>query len=172
MDQLGPQTWRPYAAPRLDALDAKRKRVTLDEYKGKNVLLVFYLGEGCVHCVQQLAAIGEKASEFRKREVELLAISSATPEEHAKSLVLGEFPFRLLADPKHENARRFHSYDDFEELELHSTILIDGEGRIRWARTGGDPFMDIDFLLTEIDRVSKNADLGGEPRANASAAGR
>lgn len=168
LDELGPQTWRPYAAPKLDALDAKRKRVTLDEYKGKNVLLVFYLGEGCVHCVEQLGAIGEKASEFRQRKVELLAISSATPEQHAKSLVLGEMPFRLLPDPKHQNARRFHSYDDFEELELHSTILIDGQGRIRWARTGGDRFMDFDFLLTEIDRVNKNADLGGKPRASAS----
>ncbi|MHC5003239.1 MAG: redoxin domain-containing protein [Planctomycetota bacterium] len=161
LDQLGPETWRPYAAPALDALDPQGKRVTLEEYKGRNVLLVFYLGEGCVHCVEQLQAIGKKAYDFGSRDVALLAISSQTPEQNARSLELGELPFRLLADRNHENARRFHSYDDFEELELHSTILIDGRGRIRWARTGGDPFMELDFLLEEIDRVNAGADLVG-----------
>ena len=24
---------------------------------------------------------------------------------------------------------------------------------MRWARTGGDPFMDMDFVLREIDRI-------------------
>ena len=90
---------------------------------------------------------GERENDFKGRHVELLAISSETPEDHAASLALGELPFRLLADPDHANARRFHSYDDFEDLELHSTILIDREGRIRWARSGGDPFMDLDFLI-------------------------
>jgi peroxiredoxin len=161
LDELGPQTWRPYAAPSLDALDSGRERVTLDEVRGKNVLLVFYLGEECAHCVEQLHAIGEKAGAFASRNVELLAISSSTPEQHKESLKLGELPFRLLADPGHENARRFHSYDDFEEMELHSTILVDGSGKIRWTRTGGDPFMELDFLLAEIDRVNRGEDLVG-----------
>ncbi|MHC4991625.1 MAG: redoxin domain-containing protein [Planctomycetota bacterium] len=159
LDELGPETWRPYAAPVLEALDAEKKLVTLDEYRGRNVLLVFYLGEGCAHCVEQLQAIGKRAADFNRRDVDLLAISSDTPDDHALSETLGELPFRLLSDTKHENARRFHAYDDFEDLELHATILIDGEGRIRWARTGGDPFMEFDFLLDEIDRVSENADL-------------
>jgi peroxiredoxin len=158
LDELGPETWRPYPAPTLDALDAEEKRVSLDEYRDDNVLLVFYLGEECVHCMEQLHAIADRAGEFRRRDVRLIAISSNTPEEHAASLALGELPFRLLADPEHENARRFHAYDDFEDLELHATILIDGEGRVRWARTGGDPFTDLDFLLGEIDRVTEHGE--------------
>lgn len=155
LDEMGPERWEPYAAPALDALDAEKTRVTLKDYEGRNVLLVFYLGESCVHCVEQLQAIEKRVNDFRTRDVELLAISSATPEQHAASLKLKALPFRLLADPEHENARRFQSYDDFEDMELHSTILIDGAGRVRWARTGGDPFMDLDFLVTEIDRVNR-----------------
>lgn len=166
LDEMGPEQWEPYAAPSLDALDPAGARVTLKDYADKNVLLVFYLGETCVHCVEQLQAIGKRVNDFRTRNVELLAISSATSEQHAASLKLGELPFRLLADPNHENARRFHSYDDFEEMELHSTILIDGAGRIRWARTGGDPFTDLDFLLGEIDRIDK---AGGNGRSVAAA---
>lgn len=161
---LGPETWRPYAAPALEARDAAGAAVTLDEYRGKLVLLVFYLGERCVHCVEQLAAIGARAPDFEKRGVELVAVGAAVPEAGAAPS-LDELPFRLLADPDHANARRFHAYDDFEELELHATVLIDRAGRIRWSRTGGDPFNDFDFLLAEIERVEKDADLGGSAAA-------
>ena len=60
---------------------------------------------------------------------------------------------RLLSDPEYANARAWKSYDEFEDLELHSTLLVDGRGRVRWARTGGDPFLDLDFLMQEIERV-------------------
>lgn len=161
LDEFGPEMWRPYAAPTLSAIDAAGKPVSLDEYRGKMVLLVFYLGEGCAHCVEQLHAIEERQSDFDSREVSILAISSDSPEEHSASEEMGAMPFRLLSDRDHENAHRFHAFDDFEEIELHSTILIDSQGRIRWSRTGGEPFMDFDFLVSEIDRVKAGLDLVG-----------
>jgi hypothetical protein len=62
---------------------------------------------------------------------------------------------RVLSDDKFENARRFHSYDDFEDIELHSTILIDTNGRVYWARMGGDPFSDTTFLVKQIERMNE-----------------
>ena len=38
------------------------------------------------------------------------------------------------------------SYDDFEEIGIHSTILIDKDGRVHWAQHGGAPFSDFTFL--------------------------
>ena len=72
-------------------------------------------------------------------------------------------------DSGHVNARRFHAYDDFEEIELHSTILIDKRGRIYWARFGGDPFSDLDFLMKQLDRMnglvdSERANVAALPR--------
>ena len=67
---------------------------------------------------------------------------------------MGELPWRLLSDDKYENARRWHSYDDFEEIELHSTILIDKKGRVYWGRFGSDPFSDTDFLVQQIERMN------------------
>ena len=46
------------------------------------------------------------------------------------------------------------SEDDFEEMELHSTILIDREGRVHWARTGGEPFGDMAFLVSQLERMN------------------
>ena len=158
LDSLGPNVWEPYDAPELEVLDPEREMVTLEEYRGRNVLLVFYIGEDCAHCVEQLVEISDRIVQFRLRDVEVLAVSGDSPEANAESLAMGELPLRLLSDEGFANARRFKSYDEFEDLELHSTIFIDRQGRVRWARSGGDPFMDFDFLLEEIDRVEETAE--------------
>jgi peroxiredoxin/cytochrome c-type biogenesis protein CcmH/NrfG len=160
LEQFGPSKWEPYEAPKLDVKDAAGKRVTLDEYKGKNVILVFYLGAECPHCMRQLHDIGGKQTEWERLNTVVLAVSSTAPEKNSAGLKeFGKLPVRLLSDEHYANARRFHSYDDFEEAELHSTILIDKEGRVRWARSGGDPFGDIAFLVKQVERM--NAPLYG-----------
>jgi peroxiredoxin/cytochrome c-type biogenesis protein CcmH/NrfG len=164
LEQLGPNIWEPYEAPRLEAVDSKGKRVTLEEYRGRNVLLIFYLGEECAHCLEQLNEVVQREGELNKQEIDVLAISSAAPEKNARSEKLGKLPFRLLSDSNFENARRFQSYDDFEEIELHSTILIDRRGRVYWARNGGDPFQDFDFLLKEVKRMEQMAADAGSKR--------
>jgi peroxiredoxin len=156
LEKYGPNKWEPYPAPQLDVKDAAGKRVTLEEYRGKNVLLVFYLGEECPHCMRQLHDIGTRKDEWAGLDTMLLAVSSALPKKNASGVkALGELPFRLLSDDDHGNARRFHSYDDFEEIELHSTVLIDKKGRVYWARLGGDPFGDTEFLKKQLERMNE-----------------
>jgi peroxiredoxin len=98
-------------------------------------------------------AIDDRFGDFSSRNTEVLAISSDTPADNLNATEIGDLQFRLLSDAELANAKRYRSYDDFEEIELHSTILIDGEGKVRWVRSGGDPFMDLDFLIGEIDRL-------------------
>lgn len=152
LDRWGPSNWQPFSAPTLDCLDVSGKPVKLTDFKGKNVLLVFYLSDQCVHCMEQLGAINKRISEFGDLNTVVLGVSSAKPEANKASLQLAPFQITLLSDVDHVNARRFASYDDFEEMELHSTILIDAQGRVRWKRTGGDPFSDVNYLLDEIKR--------------------
>lgn len=155
LDQYGPAKWEPYAAPRLDVTDAAGKHVTLDDYKGKNVILVFYLGQECPHCMRQLHDLAGKKDDWERLDVAVLAVSSTPSAQNAKALKeFGSLPIRLLSDTHYDNARRFHSYDDFEEAELHSTILIDRNGRVHWARNGGDPFSDMAFLVKQAERMN------------------
>jgi peroxiredoxin/tetratricopeptide (TPR) repeat protein len=165
LEHFGPNVWEPYEAPRFDAVDSKEEKVTLEQYRGRNVLMIFYLGEECVHCMEQLTEVVKREKDLSQLDVDVLAVSSAPPEKNAHSERLGKLPFRLVSDANFENARRFRSYDDFEEIELHSTILIDRQGRVYWARNGGDAFMDFDFLLQEIRRME---DLGATAGAEQS----
>ena len=150
LDAIGPSNWRPFAAPALDCPDSKGERVSLESLRGKNVLLVFYLSDECVHCMEQLVAIDKRRADFEAAETVVLAVSAAAPD--TSSGPLAPLGIRLLHDADHAAARRFASYDDSEDMELHSTFLIDKEGRVRWKQSGGDPFGDVEFLLGEIRR--------------------
>ena len=58
--------------------------------------------------------------------------------------------------PEFSSARRFDSFDEFEEIELHSTVLINRKGQIHWSRRGGEPFMDFDFLAREVKTIESS----------------
>ncbi len=88
----------------------------------------------------------------------MLAVSSASTDRNKASQKLSKLGITLLSDQEHANARRFTSYDDFEEMELHSTILIDTKGRVHWKRTGGDPFIDMDFLVESLKQMNAKAE--------------
>jgi peroxiredoxin/tetratricopeptide (TPR) repeat protein len=152
--KLGSLDWEPFPAPKLDCLDTDGKTVSLEDLRGKNIIIVFYLGEQCPHCVEQLVALNERVSDWKSENAVVLAVSTNTPEENKASEKLKAISIRLLSDQEHNNARRFTSYDDFEEMELHSTILIDTKGRVHWKRTGGDPFTDMEFLLQSLKRMN------------------
>jgi peroxiredoxin len=151
LDVVGPSLYRPTLAPELAALDAQGRTVTLADYAGSNVLLIFYLGEECPHCMEQLKLAQEHVERFAEVGTRVLAVSRDTVEDIAQQQE--HFDLTLLSDTEFQNARRFASYDDFEDIELHSTILIDATGRLHWVRIGGEPFTDFAFLLEEARKL-------------------
>ena len=153
LDALGPSLWIPTFAPELTALGADAESVALDDYLGRNVLLIFYLGDECVHCIEQIAVAEERFDDLTQANAVVLASSKDSVAEIAEQSESLEVT--LLSDPEFANARRFQSYDDFEEIELHSTFLIDALGRVHWSRIGGEPFMDFDFLVRELERMNR-----------------
>lgn len=155
LDRFGPAIWSPFAAPPLDVTDIAGKRVGLDQYRGKNVILTFYLGAGCAHCVKQIKELSDRAEEWSRQDAVVIAVSQDAPENNAKSQDLAPLEVVLGSDQSWQNARRFKSYDDFEEIGIHSTILIDKEGRVHWAQHGGAPFDDYKFLLSQLQRMNQ-----------------
>ncbi|HZO54612.1 MAG TPA: redoxin domain-containing protein, partial [Bryobacteraceae bacterium] len=157
LERFGPAVWEPHAAPALEVKDAEGKPVSLSGYQDKNVILVFYLGRECVHCMDQLKKLQGNKKEWDRLNASVLAVSLNQPSANAELLKGTEYTaIRFLSDTaSHDNAKRFRSYDDFEEMELHSTILIDKKGRVHWGVTGGAPFEDMNFLVKQIERMNQ-----------------
>jgi peroxiredoxin len=159
LDKLGPFRWHPSPAPAFSVTDADGHQVTHDQYRGKPVVVVFYLGHSCLHCTRQLQAFAPKIKDFAAAGITVLGISTDTPEALHKAWDGykldgdGTFPFPLASDSKLEIFKRYNCHDDFEKAPLHGTFLIDGHGLIRWQDIGPDPFTDVNFLLTESKRL-------------------
>ena len=121
------------------------------------MVVIFYLGAGCLHCVEQLHEFAPLLPRFEDAGINVVAISSETRKEMAKSVKdfskEGSFPIRLLANPKLDVFKKYRAFDDFEDMPLHGTFLIDGKGMIRWHDISYEPFLDAEFLLRESKRV-------------------
>jgi peroxiredoxin len=157
---LGPLAWSPYPAERFDKTDINGNRWKLTDQKGKNVVVIFFLGGKCAHCMQQLQLFGKEYEGFQKHNVVLVAISTDSIEA-TKALQNNKdgirFPMPMLPNPGLELFKLYRAYDDFESQPLHGTFLIDADGNVRFQRISADPFLDVEFIKTEAERVSRLA---------------
>ena len=159
MARLGQFRWEPYPAPNLMLQDMSRHKINLSDYRkqGRPVVVLFYLGYGCEHCMTQLNAFAPLASEFEKAGISLVAVSADNLEGLQKTFTKSEpkkpFPFPLLSDSGKRAFRAFRAYDDFERSPLHGLFLIDGTGQVRWQEIRFEPFQDVKFLLSEAKRL-------------------
>jgi peroxiredoxin len=161
LDALGPFRWKPAPASPWKLPDSTGKHISLADYRGRPVVVVFYLGFGCLHCVEQLQALAPKVDAFRKAGLEIVAVSTESQPKLAKALASYEkggdsIPFPLVADPELATFRAYRAYDDFEKVPLHGTFLVDASGDVRWQDVSYEPFTEIDFLLKEAKRLLAN----------------
>src|SRR5262249_4793737 len=149
---LGSLTWTPYNAEPFAKPDTDGKPWTLAEHKGKNVVVLFFLGGKCAHCMQQLQVFGKEIEALKANNTEIVALSTDDAEA-TKALKENrdkiKFPMPMLADPKHEVFKAYRAFDDFEGQPLHGTFLIDAKGAVRFQRISADPFLDVDFIKSE-----------------------
>ena len=121
------------------------------------MLLVFYLGSGCSHCIEQLNVLGPLAKEYTAAGIEIVAVSTDNAAELNKTFVQSKdaqgFPFPIVADPRLAMFKAYRTYDDFESQPLHGTFLIDGAGFVRWQDISFKPFTNLRWLLGECKRL-------------------
>ncbi len=155
LDSLGPFRWSPRDAPEWALPDPDGKSRSLSDYHGRPVIVVFYLGYGCLHCAEQLQAIAKQHDTIRAAGFDVVAVSTDKQENLKRACENLEtvFPFPLVADPEMAIFRKYRCYDDFEKAALHGTFVIDSEGKIRWQDISYEPFMDTEFLIKEGQRL-------------------
>ncbi len=123
--------------------------------KDRPVVVVFYLGYGCSHCVAQLLALDKDLHYFRELDADIVAISSDTSEHTAERYgEYGEFHFPVLADTDYSVSSQWGVYlpesDEKPEFMNHGTFVIGRDGKVIWAAQGKEPFLDNKTLLQVI----------------------
>ena len=157
LNKLGPFRWQPSAAPDWSLPGMDGKNISLKQFHGKPVVVIFYLGYGCAHCMEQLNAFAPMAKDFAAAGISLVAVSTDSVEglkkTFAKSKDAAGFPFPLVSDQSLKIFKAYRAFDDFENLPLHGTYLVDGDGLVRWQDISYQPFTETKFLLDESKRL-------------------
>ncbi len=157
LDTLGPFRWSPSPATQWELTDGQGKQHTLADYAGRPVIVIFYLGKGCAHCIEQLGTFAPETDRFRKAGIDLIAISTdavdGLRETFQQNKTGSPFPFPLVSDASLNVFKQYRAYDDFEQQPLHGTFLIDRQGLVRWQDISYEPFTEAEFLLQESKRL-------------------
>ncbi|MCO8120861.1 peroxiredoxin family protein [Stieleria sp. TO1_6] len=155
LDQLGPFRWQPYQADSWQARTADGQLVQSSELTSRPKLMIFYLGFGCLHCIEQLHEFDPHFEAFRDAGIDIVAISSESADELATGLEDFEKKLNipLYSDGDQQVFKSYRCWDDFESQPLHGTFLVDGQGRVRWQDISYEPFKDVQFLLKESKRL-------------------
>ena len=143
-------------APAFALQDGSSRKVSLADYRGRNVVLAFYPFDWSPVCGDQLALYNELLEEFQSLEAQVLGISVDSLWSHAAFAQQRKYRFPLLADfePKGEVARAYGAYEPHEGCAERALFVLDAGGVIRWSYLSP---MDVnpgaDGILTALESL-------------------
>jgi peroxiredoxin Q/BCP len=129
------------AAPVFTLTDASGKKVSLVDFKGKDVILYFYPKDDTPGCTKEACGFRDHWADIKKTAV-VLGVSPDDEASHKQFAAKYKLPFTLLSDP---GKKVMTAYGAYGEKVLYgkktmgvirSTVWIGPDGKVRkhWAR--------------------------------------
>jgi peroxiredoxin len=128
-------------APDFTLRDQDGEKVSLSDFRGRRVMLIFYPGDFSPVCGDQLSLYQEVKPEIAAKGVELVGISVDSFFAHKAFQEKLGFDTTLLSDfePKGEVARAYGSYLDGLGFANRTLVLIDANGQVEWTYESPNP---------------------------------
>ena len=123
-------------APEFSLPDQNGVMHTLEEYRGKRVVLYFYPKDNTAGCTKQACGFGERYPQFLEKGAVVLGVSKDSVASHPRFEEKFSLPFTLLSDTE---LTCIQAYDVWKEKNMYgkktmgvvrTTYLIDEEGVI------------------------------------------
>jgi peroxiredoxin len=111
------------------------KQVSLKEYRGKRVVLMFYPADWSPVCGDETTLFNEILPVIEESRAQLVGISVDGAWCHQAYSNSKKLKYPLLADfePKGAVARQFGVYREKEGISERALFVIDEEGIVRWS---------------------------------------
>lgn len=129
------------SAPDFTLRNQDGEEVSLADYRGRKVLLVFYPFDFSPVCSDQLSLYQEVKPELEGKGLTLLGVSVDSPYAHKAFQEKLGIDTTLLADfePKGEIARAYGSYLDAPGMANRTLVLVDEDGKVAWTYESPNP---------------------------------
>ena len=143
-------------APNFTLPDQNGQKHSLEEYRGKKVILYFYPKDNTPGCTKQACGFSELYPQFMEKGAVVLGISKDTIASHKKFEEKYGLKFTLLSDTELEVIK---AYDVWKEKKnygkvsmgvVRTTYLIDEEGVIIRANDKVKATEDPEKMLGEV----------------------
>jgi peroxiredoxin len=143
-------------APEFSLKCTPDQKVSLSDFRGKNVILAFYPADWSPVCSDQMALYNEILPDFNEHDAELIGISVDGIWCHLAFAKDRKFGFPLLSDfePKGAVAKAYGVYREADGITERALFVIDPEGIIRWSYVspiGVNP--GADGILGALDKL-------------------
>jgi peroxiredoxin Q/BCP len=124
-------------APAITLKDQDGTKVTLNDFKGQNVVLYFYPKDNTSGCTKEACNFRDDFPHFGKMNAVILGVSPDSVESHNKFAGKYDLPFKLLSDEKKEVIEK---YGVWKEKSMNgkknmgverSTFIIDKNGKVK-----------------------------------------
>lgn len=125
-------------APVFTLIDSEKRQVSLTDFKGKNVLLLFFPLAFTSTCTAELCATRDDIATYNNNNAQVLAISNDSLFVLAKFKEEQKFNFPLLSDFNKTVSDAYGSlYEEFihgmKGVSKRSAFVIDKDGIVRYA---------------------------------------
>jgi len=128
-------------APDFTLRNQEGEKVSLADYRGRKLMLVFYPADFSPVCGDQFSIYQEVKPQIDEAGAELVGISVDSAWAHRAFQEKLGFEFTLLSDfePKGEVARAYGSYIDRVGTANRTLVLIDEDGKVAWTYESPNP---------------------------------
>jgi peroxiredoxin len=128
-------------APDFTLRDQDGEKVSLADFRGRKVLLVFYPQDFSPVCGDQLSIYQEVKPDIAAKGVDLIGISVDHHWAHKAFQEKLGIDTTLLADfhPKGEVAQAYGSYLEQYGIANRTLVLVDEDGKVAWTYESPSP---------------------------------
>jgi len=132
LEQMAPN----FKAPAV--IDNEITKISLSDYRGKWVVLVFYPKDFTFVCPTELIAFSDAQKEFESINTQIIGISTDTEESHLAWIKLprnkgglGSMNYPLVADTTKAITARYGTFHETLGIAYRGLFIIDPEGKIQ-----------------------------------------
>jgi peroxiredoxin len=147
-------------APDFELESTTGGKLRLSTFKGKNVLINFYVLDFSPTWIQCLEASGaDNYPKFKAENTEVLGISANAIFSQKAFVDFTKINYPLLSDRDGKVMQAFGVYDAANRLAKRSYVIIDRDGVIRYLNirptNSGKDLVPTEVLLSEVKKVNQ-----------------
>ena len=143
-------------APAFELPDQDGRLHTLEEYRGKKVILYFYPKDNTPGCTRQACAFAASYEQFKTQDIVVIGISKDSAASHLKFAQKYDLPFILLSDPELQAIQAYGVWQEKKQYGkvsmgvVRTTYIINEQGIVEKVMPKVKPDTNAADILTYL----------------------